>query len=1140
MVTFSGTYSEYKAATSTFLDWLKQAAKLKNVVKDADRKQSIATISGIVDRICLSGDLEETVAVDVPKALQACIRAIRLRERASVFFAAGGETSDSNSGHQFFIAAMKKWYQQLQTAFGTSGSSEDTETEKDNEDAYANIFSSLSMALDDDDDDDDDAGTAPSSSSASEKKQKQAEEDVSTFNDFFDEDLSLRLRCFFYDAEAVMQEVFKAWGKCRKEECTLLTATAVSMTAAKFIRSLEAQIQLRYPALEVFPDFLSVGFNNLPVAKVVREMALSSIVQYQNRLPVEFRRLPLKELTENPLVSDLLNSLVKQDGLAFVRGALIAMLVDVHHALSTFVRAMPSNGTQVRPREGYFGPAYSESIAPYDPSKLTGVSKCGRLGDTMRIIGQEMPTFYNVFMYHEHNAKMEGRTTQEPRIDGKEYQMTMFYTELWRFFKTRKASFSFCCLIQSWLWSLQHLQCHLFMRRTLYLTMRTMNGMLDKLHQCLVNGTVEEADADFGKLLRTYLQDKRDFVNKRFYFFVRSNPLLAGMQLMEMQAQYLNIGCQALKVTGRFRALGHLYHGLVNRHLLEPIAFLDHLFEVFDSMVFYPSRPQHGGFVTCYQLSRHLTVAGIAAQQKGLAHPKSGGNKVRRAVEMHQLSKVAAILARNDYSQLDNAMDLDVASMVRRVGELAAAEQHESRVMGLDLLSINCFVKRLFEDMRDVLGRQGFEDEFVASEGRNITANRRQYLINGALEESVMNPIIVHLDAIRDDGSFDMQLYASVVKGAAASVPGVGPVEIGRGLIAMCKDLSNVIDKAFRRVDIDREFYFLPNNLVQMEAEFGSWIGDLRVIPENGDTTRDTFHSLLDMLEAATTKLDAAALAALKERVKREPGLLYFADLMEPGPQSLIQHASYGAIADVDLTHWLACMGGLDMERCGNLWDGTFYTRKGLSLPPGSHTGTKTVHRLAIAGKIDALILCLEFDNSRDINTRTATPDGDTLLHLALRHGHSEIASYLEERFCEMWTPNRHGKLPYEVAVKEDDRKRYQKITDVALDSLRASDAHVPQDKKCREEDLRRTEDTRRAVEMQRRDEAVSGRKKPPRGGTAAAAPPLPPSFEEVARAEAAAKALMRELEDEENNNQKKVGGSTRANGGKKKKHGHS
>jgi Ankyrin repeats (many copies) len=114
--------------------------------------------------------------------------------------------------------------------------------------------------------------------------------------------------------------------------------------------------------------------------------------------------------------------------------------------------------------------------------------------------------------------------------------------------------------------------------------------------------------------------------------------------------------------------------------------------------------------------------------------------------------------------------------------------------------------------------------------------------------------------------------------------------------------------------------------------------------------------------------------------------------------ETILHHAVSGAAADADLVHWMALMGAMDFEENSIPWDRSFPAEILGQEYIVNPTGLKSLHRAIIAGKFAVVRVMLEFDNCKDINLKTATEDGDSPLHLALRHGHSDIALYLDER----------------------------------------------------------------------------------------------------------------------------------------------
>jgi Ankyrin repeats (3 copies) len=213
-----------------------------------------------------------------------------------------------------------------------------------------------------------------------------------------------------------------------------------------------------------------------------------------------------------------------------------------------------------------------------------------------------------------------------------------------------------------------------------------------------------------------------------------------------------------------------------------------------------------------------------------------------------------------------------------------------------------------------------------------------------------------------------------------------------------CRAVAKVIKDTFDSIHCDEEFYYLSNRTTMVSDEFGSPV--LRDPEQTPEGPEETFSNWLDCFEAAEGPLDPVKISDLKRDIIANSRLFSLFDPLASGPCNLLQHAAIGKAADADLVHWMACMGALDYEHIDGSWRGAIADIGGQYYR--SCVGMKTLHRAIVANKLEAVYTILEFDNTRDINLKTADRVGDTPLHLALRYGHSEIAFYLFERFVDV------------------------------------------------------------------------------------------------------------------------------------------
>lgn len=261
-----GINRSYKIATNAFVANLIDFADKTKICSKKMKISTIATMDTLIEKIVQSTLPTDVFTSGLASALKACKLAIKLRERMQLFFTTRVVTGDANDTHIYFIDCLKRWYVSLRGIAGDDS-------------GEAEILASAEFAGDAD---------APSSSSSNPQQNRfdafsdedavniaefsEATKDIQT--DYFDmiseadvkqtgrarmtpeeikkcffDELFFTVSCLFTDLDSLYEKVSLAWMDVKKQKLSVIAATSVTLTAFRFSNSLEAEFQLKYPAV---------------------------------------------------------------------------------------------------------------------------------------------------------------------------------------------------------------------------------------------------------------------------------------------------------------------------------------------------------------------------------------------------------------------------------------------------------------------------------------------------------------------------------------------------------------------------------------------------------------------------------------------------------------------------------------------------------------------------------------------------------------------------------------------------------------------------------------------------------------------------------------------------------------------------
>ena len=410
----------------------------------------------------------------------------------------------------------------------------------------------------------------------------------------------------------------------------------------------------------------------------------------------------------------------------YIKGAEMFEMSSILTVLASWSASLSgSEGQPQTLREGIFGKPFDENTWPLDSHVKLISTPIKLFSENARIytfLMAELPQLRNLILQLQ--CDIEEKEWKE-----KGSTMSIFIITMIKFFRDRKLTTELVFTVYCWLKSVIYLQGDSFISRTVSLLKGNMHTMYNHVSESILKGVVKKADKKLQngliflkQLLELFVEglvdDKEGIrVDNLFQDFYRHNPLGAAIHVLYIRFNYLSVSCEVFHVTSRFRAFGHLYSALVDRQLIPPIKFLDDLLEVYKKMIFYPARPSFGSFVSCYQLSSHLTAASVSAIN-GKISTRSNTNRVKKRHTMHafELSKVFKYLVNDDENWKDDEVFRDCNSYVdfiKRLGEVSTNEILQSRVFSRDSLVINDELYEVFEEMTDLLDRRSFYEHYL-------------------------------------------------------------------------------------------------------------------------------------------------------------------------------------------------------------------------------------------------------------------------------------------------------------------------------------------------------------------------------------------------------------------------------------------
>ncbi|GAB9473353.1 hypothetical protein Gpo141_00010505 [Globisporangium polare] len=824
------SYAKYKQATEFFLDWLLLArSRGKRVAgASASARFKLDAFQEVVDQIARepSAFLTPRVLSQLPRALDACQSAITLRERVSTFFATvpGSASNAEMQSHQHFLSRLKAWYAQLKSVEDQTALEADAGTRgnmRRSSSRFSNYYEVLSVEADYFDDEEM-MGDFIAAASAPVEDQKRIAvsrkvDRAAIFNEAFAQDQLFEVVSYFLELEDLVEAVYNEYYQVKLQKKTLIEATAVVKVAMECATSLTVKLQLRYPAIQLAQDLLSVLSDKMP-SGYTRKMA-TTVIEFWERC--------------------------QKSGYKFQPGILVMELQWVASSLATFTSAIPENQrTALILKDGFFGESYSEERHPHyvlpDPSKHSS------------LLLQQLPLIYNSVI----SMKARGQKIHSSSLTGE------FLSMMDEYFTTKKVTMPLVFATVCWIKSVGCLQGDGGLGRNISLTITHSWDLLDRLERTLKKGYVHAADQEIHQMLGS-LREEID-QSKKGWLLIRANPLMAGFMMLDYHFKYLHLASETLLVTSRFRAFGHLYSALLDRKLLTSIPFFDRILDQYEPAIFTPSRAAavHGSFTRTYFVSSHMTDAAVDAMFWNEPQPRSAIDE-RKCLRLRDLSHIFRLLFDKDTAVLGHEVKASSSkALLAEVSRICSMELFDTRVLSRDMLRLNDDLTDLFSQLCDELDRRQYHDEYLAGHEPNMT---RQYMINRALEDAVMTPLMPFLDCLNTDGRIDLSnLPTQTFNGFPAQLLDTSPFP------ALCQKAADVITRKFSlssRVFHERYFLFSPEPDF-VKREFG--VANFKKVTKNGNRAQ-VFSDLMDVMEESEGPLAASKMSELKSKIKQDP-----------------------------------------------------------------------------------------------------------------------------------------------------------------------------------------------------------------------------------------------------------------------------
>ncbi|EGZ17079.1 hypothetical protein PHYSODRAFT_331096 [Phytophthora sojae] len=693
----------------------------------------------------------------------------------------------------------------------------------------------------------------------------------------FAEDLKLEMVYFFMELDELMEGVRKVFAEVKTEKRSLVEATVVATLAIDIASALTAQVQLKYPT----PRTAEQMFN------IVRFSAPEKFRLWLQGVHLKY----LDDLKANAMNGSSIPPPAP--------GMFLADFMVTGSTLNSFTTVIPTDPKiNITLQEGAFGEIYGEDAA-------------------------QLELLYNTLV----DLRVAGYKPFRP--------MEAFLVLMDKYFTTRVITVPvvFACIC--WVKSVGCLQGQRGLGRNTSIAIRHSKPLLDSVEATQAKKAVLEIANVL--LEKCWAKTKQD---EQFHHLARANPLYAGHTLLNHHLEYMQMSSAILLSTGRFRAFGHLYNALVKERYLERIPFFDDILDIYDEVMFTPSRDsaKPSMYYRTYLMSDQVRASALDAiySGKALLRGREGYRKRKESIAgsgiLSDMSKIYRLMIEDDKSFLKHS---SWASMLDHAAQTCSEEMFQTRILSRDLLKLSNSLTDVFNEMCDALDQRDCYEEIIAAPRSG----------------SVMKFTMPFFDALRPNGTIDM----SQIPGEFPPNATMNPFVV-RGL---CQSVAAVIKARYATPPLicNEKFFTFPARPDFVSQEYGT-----APISEStmGPCHREKFAILMAKMRDTKGALPDNFLRYMKQAIKEDPSLLR-AGVKSGELRTLFHQAAAGPAHNAEL------------------------------LP-----NAMTLHCAAAAGYDDIVRIILEADHKYDLNTLTFDTK-ETLAHLAVKNGHENVLNVLRQ-----------------------------------------------------------------------------------------------------------------------------------------------
>ncbi|EGZ17095.1 hypothetical protein PHYSODRAFT_264438 [Phytophthora sojae] len=725
------------------------------------------------------------------------------------------------------------------------------------------------------------------------------------------------------------------------------------------------------------------------------EMESTKFENYYEVLQVDEDYFPDEEtavLREAPKTANSWESFKRCGAYHFVPGMLMVDYMNVMNTLASFTSAIPTDPRQTLIlRDGFFGPTYGEERTPHyvlpDPSNM------------VVFLMQQLPHLYNTIIAKK---AATGSGYDPSGFTGS------FMAQMDEFFTSRKVTVPMVFTCICWLKSVAALQGDAGLSRNVSLTFKHTSDLMKNLEATYAKGVVKTNDQEIHGLLQYCTEEIKSSNMGRH--LGRANPLLAGFTMMSHHLQYLNLGGEVIMVTSRFRAFGHLYNALVCQGFLQHIPFFDELLDIYDQMIFTPSRAAvvHGAYNRTYLLSSHMTAASVNALYRGAPPPNKN-------------EEMCDKLDRRQYHD-------------EYIARPSPGESRQYRVNR----ALEDAVMLLLMPLLDCLQRDGSLDLQALPIGNNVVQTGR---LDGGKVTAMCRKV------------------AAVIKAKFATPP------------LMCD--KRYFTFPSRPDFVNHEYGTVSFKRLTGGANRENVFCDLMDMLEESDgpLSESDLKTLKSEIKRDPGLLNMISLRSLSgpDRSVFDPENL--ANAPRDDLSTLLHQAAAGPAHDAELVEWMIQMGALVIQP--TLHCRTDVRQSNLRCPRDDLCRTMAVHSAAIAGHEDIVRIILEADNMIDLNTPTYDTK-ETLAHLAVKHGHRRLYRVLAALGADLRIKDGNGRSVSEMTRDPDWAHDIAGSTATLEESQARSEGARNRDAQFRHEASIRADQLHRSVAAHRDEERQS------------------------------------------------------------------